>query len=188
MFDLNNINTSYLLISPEKKNNYPIDNKFSCDKLLNILYAKDYTILQINSYHKNLYENSFIAISPDDNSNVLREDSLYIMNEFDLDSVYVKYRNESVVNVLNDGSEIPMSVTIYDNDTNIKTYLYNGMSFSLKEEKRYFFPNRKEDLKNGMIVEYFNSSKWIEKKINNVDVEYENMFKLLIKYKKLRIS
>ena len=39
-----------------------------------------------------------------------------------------------------------------------------------------------------MIVEYFNENKWTKKQISNIETEYENMYKLLIKYKKLRIE
>lgn len=187
MLDLNDKNISYLLISPENKNNSITENQFSCNKLLNILYSKDYTIVPVTSYLEGNYEKSFIAFNKNDND-TLRSDSFYLLSEFNQDSIFIKYNNESIVNkISDDGSEIPMSVILYDSDINNKTYLYNGISFSFLEEKRYSFPSKKEDLKIGMIIEYLNVNKWVEKKIYNVDSEYDNMFKLLIKYKKLRI-
>ena len=90
--------------------------------------------------------------------------------------------------ILSNGYEKPMSVALYNSDSNNKTYLYNGVSFSFIEEKRYYSPKQKSDLKNGMIVEYFNNSKWNTKQILNVDKEYEELYRLLIKYNKLRIE
>jgi hypothetical protein len=76
---------------------------------------------------------------------------------------------------------------IYDSNINNKTYIYNGLSFTFNDKKRYHFLNYKDELKNGMIVEFFNNDKWIERKIVNIDIEYEKMYKLLIKYNKLRV-
>ena len=45
-----------------------------------------------------------------------------------------------------------------------------------------------EELKNGMIIEYFNNNKWNELPVNNLDTQYDKMFKLLMKYDKLRIE
>ena len=39
-----------------------------------------------------------------------------------------------------------------------------------------------------MLVEYLNEDRWIPKTINNVDLEYEKMYKLLMKYQKMRVS
>jgi hypothetical protein len=38
-----------------------------------------------------------------------------------------------------------------------------------------------------MIVEFYNNDQWIEKVVENIDVEYERLYKLLIKYNKLRV-
>jgi hypothetical protein len=77
---------------------------------------------------------------------------------------------------------------MYSTDSEKKSYLYNGYSFSFTEQKRYFFPSRKEEIKVGMIVEFFNNNKWIEKKVSNPDVEYDKLYKLLMKYNKVRIA
>jgi hypothetical protein len=188
MFNLSDPNISYLLISPEKSDNLPSDNNLNCERICSILYSKDYTIIPVTGYYEGKYEKSFIAVCASDNDN-LRFDSIYLMDKYNQDSVIVKYKGENLATkILMDGSEKPMSVAIYDSDLKNKTYLYNGVSFSFVEKKRYFFPKKKEDLKSGMIVEYFNNNKWNQKQIFNIDTEYEKMFKLLIKYEKVRVE
>jgi hypothetical protein len=44
------------------------------------------------------------------------------------------------------------------------------------------------DLKVGMVVEYMNNNKWHEKMVQNPQDEWEKLYKLLIKYDKLRVS
>ena len=88
---------------------------------------------------------------------------------------------------MNDGSERPMSVAYYNENTTNKTYLHNGISFSFIEEKRYYTPKGKSDLKNGMIVEYLNDSIWNQRTIVDIDTEYLNLYGLLIKYNKMRV-
>ena len=187
MFNITDKNTSYLIVSPELESNTNIDNKFLCDKLCNILYAKGYTILPINCYYNDNYEKSFMAIC-NDNNDVLRSDSFYLMNEFNQDYIILKYRGEdNAKKILNNGSERLLEMSIYDSNSKNKIYLYNGISFSFLEKKRYQFLTSKEQLRRGMIVEFYNNDQWIEKKIDNIDVEYERLYKLLIKYNKLRV-
>jgi hypothetical protein len=188
MFNLSDPNISYMLISPEKGDNLPSENNINCERICSILYSKDYTIIPVTGYYEGKYERSFIAVCAGD-SDSLRFDAIYLMDKFDQDSVIVKYKGEnSATKVTPDGSEKPMSVAIYDSNLSNKTYLYNGVSFSFVEMKRYFFPKKKEDLKVGMIVEFFNNNKWTQKQVFNVDTEYEKMFKLLIKYEKVRVE
>ena len=188
MFNLTDRNISYILISPEKRENLQLDNKVNCERACSILYSKEYTVIPVRGYHEGRYENSFIALSSDDDNNILRKDALYLVEYFDIDCTIVKYKDESAATkIFFNGSEKPMSMAIYDSDLNNKSYLYNGISFTFVEEKRYFFPRKKEDLKSGMIIEYFNNNRWNSKQILNIENEYEKMFKLLIKYEKIRI-
>jgi hypothetical protein len=39
-----------------------------------------------------------------------------------------------------------------------------------------------------MIVEYLNKDKWFSKKVENPKLEYEKIYKLLIKYEKIRVQ
>ncbi len=77
---------------------------------------------------------------------------------------------------------------MYNTDSENRSYLHNGVSFSFVEAKRYWKPKSAEDLKIGMVVEYMNNNKWFEKKIQNPKDEWDKMYKLLLKYDRLRVS
>jgi hypothetical protein len=189
MFNLSDPNISYILFSPESETNSEEENKSLYERACSILYSKDYTIISVKGFCDGLYENSFIALPKSPNNDDLRKDSIYLLDSFHQDSVIIKYvGEESSSKILSDGSEKPMSVALYNSDLNNKTYLYNGVSFSFIEEKRYYSPKQKSDLKNGMIIEYFNNNKWNTKQISDIDKEYEELYRLLIKYNKLRIE
>ena len=111
------------------------------------------------------------------------------MECFNQECGIIKYKNEkNATKVFRDGSEKPMSLIIYNSDLNNKTYLYNGISFSFLEEKRYYFPKERKELKNGMSLEYFNNNKWVQKEVIDINKEYDNLYKLLMKYEKVRIQ
>ncbi len=189
MFNLLDKNISYIIISPEKSSNDKLQNNVNCEKLCSILYSKDYTIFPITGFYEGKYEKSFLAISSTNNNDELRFDAIYVMDQFDQESVIVKYKkDESASKIFYDGSEKTLSLLVYDSNLENKSYLYNGISFSFVENKRYYFPKKKEDLKNGMLVEYFNNNKWYQRQVSNIDIEYEKMYKLLIKYEKIRIE
>lgn len=189
MFNLLDKNVSYILISPERKDNTVQENSVNCSKLCNILYAKSYTIIPVTGLYNGIYEKSFIAISPEDDNNQVRSDTIFLMDQFGQECAIVKYKGEdSATMIKEDGSEKPLKLSMYDQESQNKTYLYNGLAFSFTEKKRYVFPKRKEDLKDGMIVEFFNNNKWSTRKILDLEKEYDKMYKLLIKYEKIRIE
>ena len=188
MFNLSDPSISYIIISPEKDFLPPFENNLTCERICSILYSKDYTIIPIKSYFENKYDKSFIAINSGDNDS-MRMDAIYLMDNFGQESVIAKYDKDINPSRINkDGSEKPLLLTIYDSNLENKTYLFNGVSFSFSEQKRYFFPKKKEDLKSGMVVEYFNNNRWVMKQVGNVDSEFDRMYKLLIKYEKVRIE
>ena len=189
MFNLSDPKLPFILFSPEKKGNHPIDNNIACERVCSILYSKDYTVIPLQSYFKERYDRSFIAISTDRDPNQLRKDAIFLIENFDQESIIVKYFGDDQPTKINfDGSERPLLLAIYESAESNKVYLYNGISFSFNEQKRYFFPKKKEDLKAGMIVEYLNDNQWKAKQIFNLDSEYEKMYKLLIKYEKIRVA
>lgn len=188
MFNLEDKKISYIIISPEKEYKSLLDNKNSCEKLQTILYSRGYTIIPVTGYYNGKYERSFIAISTE-NNDIIRKDAIFLIDEFNQESVIVKYKGESSpVKLLNNGEEKLLSLSMYSDNDNNKTYLYNGLSFTFLERKRYKFLSDKNQIRVGMIVEFFNNDRWIEKEVINLDVEYERMYKLLIKYGKLRTA
>ncbi len=145
MLNLLDKNIAYLLISPEKIYNTQLENSVSCERICSILYSKGFTILQVQGYYNNRYETSFLAFTDDSNDD-LRFDAIYLMDAFSQDSIIVKYRGDDFANkIMSDGSEKSLSLVIYDSEMKDKTYLYNGVSFTFTENKKYYFPSKKED-------------------------------------------
>jgi hypothetical protein len=189
MVNLSNPNTSFILFSPHNESNSELENKSNFEKACSILYSKDYTILEVEGIYRGIKEKSILAFPISNNNDNLRSDSLFLIDTFQQESLIVKYSNETnSKKILNNGSEKPLSIAMYNLDYENKTYLHDGVSFSFIEEKVYYFPKQKSELKNGMIVEYFNENVWKSKTITHLDEEYESLFKLLIKYNKLRFS
>lgn len=172
--NLENINTSYLILS--------YDNQ----EALSILDSMSYNVLPIQSYSNKKYDKSYFIHSDIDN-NIFRRDILFILERTGCKFFIIKYKGESTPKkIFKDGSERLLEVNTYStsNDT---TYLYKGMSFSFSESKRYWVPRKKEDFRCGMVVEYFNNNKWNEKVVENPGDEWNKMYNLLLKYNKLRV-
>jgi len=158
----------------------------SSNDMVSILWAKDYKVIPIKSYYKGIFEDSAIAFGGDNDS--IRADMLFLLNHLNEDNGIVKYRGETnVKKVFSNGSEIPMGIDLYNSDENIKSYLFEGLSLSFVEQNRYWKPKKIEDFKVGMVVEYFNKNKWLSQKVENPLDEYNNLYKLLIKYDKIRV-
>ncbi len=175
--ELNNEKLSYIIISSER-----------IDDISSVLWSKDYTIIPIKGYYKGQYENSIMAYSNIDNDE-LRKDTIFLINHFNQDCAIIKYLGETVAKkIFPDGSEKPLGIIMYNTDAENKSYLYNGISFSFVEQARYWKPSKKEDFKIGMIVEYFNNNKWYQQEVKNPSEEFDGLYKLLIKYDKIRVA
>ena len=156
------------------------------EDIISILYAKDYQLLQLTGYYKGNYEKSVIAFGVDNDE--IRKDLIFLLNHFHQESGIVKYFDEtSAKKVFADGSEIPLGIVLYNTDSDNMSYIHNGLSFSFVEQTRYWVPKIKDDFKIGMIVEYFNNNKWYKKSVEDPSIEYDKMYKLMIKYNKIRI-
>lgn len=175
--NLENLNISYLIMSSDRLND-----------ITDILYAKEYQILPLQTYYKETYDNSAMGYSDVDND-TLRKDAIFLLNHFVQESAIIKYKGDSSPRrIYADGSERLLELALYNTDDNNISYLYRGMSFSFVETKRYWIPKSKDDLKVGMIVEYFNNNKWSERIVSNPDQEWDKLYKLLIKYNKVRVE
>jgi len=175
--NLNDVNLSFILLSSDVLND-----------MVSILYAKDYQIVPIKGYYKGQYEDSVMAFS-DIGNDELRKDLIFLLNHFHQECGIIKYKGETGVKKLfKDGSEKLMGVTLYNTDDDNVSYLYNGLSFSFVEQIRYWKPSDMADFKIGMVVEYFNNNKWYETTVENPKKEWDDMFKLLVKYDKVRVA
>jgi len=177
MFNLKDPNISYIILSGD------------ISAPANFLYSRDYYhIIEMSSYMGGNFNKSFIAVSNSIDRSTMRNDTVQLMHLFNESDVVLKYMGETTpIKILEDGSEQPMGLVMYNTDSNLKSYIYEGISFSFTEKQLYYFPKKKEDFKEGMLIEYQNNNKWCEKRIFNVETEYENMYKLLIKYGRIRI-
>lgn len=189
MIKLSDSKVNFILFSPEKIENTLEENKINCERACSILYSKDYTILSVDGVFEGNREQSYLCFPNTTDNDKLREDALYLMRFFDQKSVLVKYNGDTKVKKINEsGEEIPMSHSIYNGDEMNKTYLFNGVSYSFIEEKRYYFPTSRNELRDGMKIEYFDNRDWTDKVIENLNKEYEELYQLLMKYKKVRIE
>lgn len=153
-----------------------------------ILWAKEYHIIPIQGYYHGQFEDSILAFTDDDNDE-MRKDLIFLLNHFKQECGIIKYKGETgAKKVFSDGSEKPLGIVLYNTDADNISYLYNGLSFSFVEQVRYWKPNKKEDFRVGMIVEYLNNNKWFQKRVENPNDEYEKLYKLLIKYDKIRVA
>jgi hypothetical protein len=177
MFNLKDPNISYIVLS----NNVAESS--------NYLYSRGhYRVIEMSSYFHGSFDKSCFAVTNTVDNDTLRHDSIKIMHLFNEKDVIVKYIGEnSPVKILEDGTEQPMGVIMYNTDSEKKSFIYEGVSFSFTEKQLYYFPKTKEDFKNGMIIECLNNNNWTEKRVFDLDKEYENMYKILIKYNKIRI-
>ena len=177
MLGLEQPNASYMLISSS-------DN---LDQITSVLYAKNYQIFPIKGYFEGKFEDSIIAFGRTDNDE-LRNDALFLLGHFNEKNAIVKYLGESdAKKVFFNGSEDPMDIVMFNTNESNKSYIHSGISFSFVEKIRYWKPRSQEDLKIGMIVEYQNNNKWYERIVRNPKEEWEKLYKLLIKYDKVRI-
>ena len=176
MFNLKDPNISYIVVSGDVN---------ACS---NYLYSREtYQILEMSSYFQGEFDRSLFAFTNIDNTDI-RRDAMSLMMHFNEDHIIVKYHGESApTKITPDGKEHPMGVLVYNTDSEKKSYIFEGISFSFIEQQLYYFPKSKKDFKQGMVVECYSNNDWIEKRVFDVDTEYDNMYHLLIKYKKIRI-
>ena len=175
MIDLEHLNESYIIPSMYD------------DSAYGYLASKDYQFLYIKEYSNQNLKDSFISFSNISNDE-LRNDSLFILDNFQQDFIIIKYKGEKDPRkIYSDGQESLLEVLLFNSDSNLTTYVFEGVSFSFLDKKIYKYPTKKEDLKNGMIVEYCSNNNWVQRKISNIDLEYDKFYKLLVKYGRVRI-
>lgn len=173
--NLENPQISYLLISSDR-----------LDDIISVLYSRDYQILEMKNYEDGIFNDSILAYGTID-SDLLRNDIIFLLDKFNVKSAIIKYKGENKPRKINNtGAERILSVSKYNENCD-SSYIYKGMSFSFFEEKRYWIPKQKEDFRVGMIVEYFNNNQWVEKLVQDPNEEWDNMYKLMLKYDKIRV-
>lgn len=188
MLNLQDNNLSYVIINPIKDDCTILENNLNLERLCSVYYSKDFSIFPLKELSNESMSKTFLAIHPSTDNDSIRQETLQILEFLDIDKCILKYvGHKNPVILEKDGNEAPLVLNMYPEKTNESFFILDGLSFNFSKEQRYFYPKMKNHLKNGMLVEYFNNDIWKSKQIDNIDVEYDRMFSLLIKYDKLRI-
>jgi len=188
VMNLDNVKAYYILISAYSNQQDDYTNRIMSSNLEDALYLMDYKLYKLgNGTNRIAYIAHKESVTEEDN-NDLRYDAIELMDKFYQNSVIVKYYNEKKPKrILQDGSERPVRITNFNGDMN-NSFYSEGASFSFVDEQEYFTPNKPTDIKEGMIVEVKNNhNEWIPREVINSEREWEKMYKILVKYNRIRI-
>lgn len=187
MIELTDQSVSYMLVSPARDTRDPSAAMAKASHAQSLLYSRNYSLISLTGYSGGVYDRSYLAYGDVDNES-LRRDAILFIRETAQDEVVIKYRGETGLTRLGqDGSEQPLSVHAYDGDETQRAYIHGGSCFTLRREKRYRMVESRSEIRPGMTLEYLNNDRWNEVVVSDPDAEYERMYRLLIKYNKLRV-
>jgi hypothetical protein len=177
VLNLNDPSVSYFIMSSKQ-----------IDATKTLLWAKEWEVLPLKGYYNNTLEDSILAYKECSNEE-LKDEAIFMLKTFKEESCIVKYKGNKNSNKLyNNRKESELTEAFFNTESANKSYLYNGMFFSYNEVKSYKIIETKEELKNGIIVEFFDNKNWKQKIVNDKDLEWEHFYKLMVKYKKVRIA
>ena len=174
---------NYLIITAYKSKTDDIENRMQNSYLMDELIYRDFNVLEMHGDMP-----SFLAYK-ECNDNDLRYDAIEVMDKFKQEFSIIKYTNESEAKkLLYDGREDILGIVKYEGVEENHNFFVNGQAFSFEPRKRYWTPKGLKDIKEGMILEIKNNQgEWIEKKVKDPEVEYERIYKLMLKYNKIRV-
>lgn len=189
MLNLTDQNVSFILLSPCKEGISESDNFTLLSKAQSLLFSKEYSILSLTGYCGGSWDKSYLAYNESDN-NALRKDAIFLMEQTESGSIIVKYKGDSELKMIDrKGEEFPLSLHNYSEPIeDSKVFIFEGWYFTLRQERKYYLIETKDQIKKGMKLEYFNEGVWKEKEVVNPELEWSNMYQLLTKYKKLRAA
>jgi len=177
---------NYIIISAYQSKEDDLKNRLESSRLQDKLLFRDFIILEMGGSQP-----SYLAYKDDEYDNdELRYDAIELMDSFGQEYVIVKYKGEKEAKkILFDGREDLLGIVEYQGESNNHNFFVEGRAFSFEPRKRYITPRSVNDFRKGMIVELKNNNgEWMQKKVNDPEVEYERMYKLMIKYDKIRIE
>lgn len=155
---------------------------------ISYLYSKDYKIIELATQQNNIKDKALFTYNEVSNQE-LKKDTLFVLNHFNIDYGFIKYNlSEQIFKIYKTGNEVEVEINLYENSIDSKKYIFGSLFFSFNVLDKYYLVEKKEDLKTGMEIEYFNNNKWTKKIVENVDLEWTKLYSLLSKYKKLRIK
>jgi hypothetical protein len=184
MIKLNDPYINYIIITGYKSEGDDLENRMQNSYLMDELLYRDFNVLEMKGKMP-----SFLAYKECDD-NDLRYDAIELMDKFKQEFAIIKYTGDNEAKkILFDGREHLLGLVQYDGVEENHNFFVEGQAFSFEPRKRYWTPKSVKDIKKGMIVELKNNQgEWIEKKVKDPEVEYERIYKLMLKYNKLRIE
>jgi hypothetical protein len=186
MLELTDESVSYFIVSPARGIADPTMAIVEASRAQSLLYSRDYSLISLTGYSGGVYDRSYLAYGASDNES-LREDAMMYIREMAQREVLVKYSGSRTLTILSvDGSEYPVSIRQYDGGDD-RAFIHEGQCFSVRREKRYRTVESRSEIRRGMTLEYFNNDRWNEVVVSDPDTEFERMYRLLIKYSKLRV-
>jgi hypothetical protein len=154
---------------------------------ISYLYSMDYTIVEMLTSESNISGKSIFTYNSLTNQE-LKKDTLFVLDHFEMDYAYIKYeKTNEIFKITKEGRETPVEVLMYESSLNTKRFILGEISFSFKDLDKYRLVESKSELTQGVEVEYFNNNKWNKKIVENIDDEWNGLYALLSKYKKLRM-
>lgn len=174
----------YIIASAYSENQDMYTNELLTEKLKDTLYRLEYDIIKLGDPGNKV---SFLAYKENcEDNNLLRKESLSILDQYYQDDIIVKYYNtDEPCLIKKNGHESPLKLISYDGSD--KSYFTNGVAFSFEQLEEYFIPKNKKDFKKGMLIEILNNNNnWVAREVINVDSEWNEMLELLVKYERVR--
>lgn len=130
-----------------------------------------------------------IADLPYVESKRLKYDISNLYNLSIIERAYIKYDNSGYIHeVFSGGEEESFKITYFPTNENTEFFIYKNYSFSINNFKKYWKPSEEKDFKEGMVVELLNNNNWITMKVENPQKEFNDIYKLFIKYDKIRVE
>lgn len=176
---------NYIIISAFQSKEDDFKNRLESSRLYDQLLFKDFTVVSMGGEQP-----SYLAYKEDYENDDLRYDAIELMDNFKQQYVIVKYKGEEESKkILFDGQEELLGLVEYRGEETDYNFFVEGKAFSFEPRKRYINPSNISDFKEGMVVEIKNNhGQWVQKKVIDPEVEYERMYKILMKYNKIRIE
>lgn len=187
MLELTDEAASYMIVSPARDARDPSLAMAEASRAQSLLYSRNYSLISLTGYSGGVYDRSYLAYGAAGNES-LRDDAMMYLREMSQAEVLVKYSGTSLLTLVGrDGSERPVSVQEYDGREGQRAYIHGSQCFTVRDEKRYRPVASRSEIAAGMTLEYYNNERWNEVRVADPDAEYERMYRLLIKYGKLRV-
>jgi hypothetical protein len=174
---MTDVNCSWILIKSNRLNS-----------LLSYIWNSPYNIKYLTNIEGDIIEECAICFFNGIDNDTLRYDMLKILNsDNSINYGYIKYNGDVDPKMIKrDGVEISQNI-ITDFSQYKDFYVIDNQYFYFEDKAEYWLPESIDDIRVGMIIEYFDKNTWNKRKIVNPSEEWDGFIKVFVKYKKVRI-